>query len=115
MLPVKPSVTIDVGAPDEVAALDVADELERVDGRRRALAQLPRPPRRRARRRVPASSPLDSSPTRGRSHARERVRQRRAHERELHQVLGAHLGVGADVEQRHRMAGTGSGIASAGR
>ena len=32
-------------------------------------------------------------------------RERRAHERELDEVLGADLGVGADVEQRHRLAG----------
>ena len=105
MLPVKPSVTTTSAAPgDDAVALDVADELEgssRLGRRARrssacasSTSALPRP----------ASSPLESRPTRGRAHAEHRPRERRAHERELHEVLAPGLGVGADVEQRHRRA-----------
>jgi hypothetical protein len=55
----------------------------------------------------PASVPFDSSPTRGPGDAEHRGRQRGAHERELHEVLGPDGVVGADVEQRDRRAGDG--------
>ena len=35
------------------------------------------------------------------------LRERGAHERELHEVLGARLDVGADVDQRHGLARDG--------
>ena len=58
---------------------------------------------------------MDSSADARALDAEHDLRERRAHEGELDEVLGADLGVGADVEQRHRRAGTGSGAASAGR
>ena len=104
-LPVKPSVTTTSATPaGHVAALDVADELERAVAGAGALAQLARAPRRTSGLPRSASSPLDSSPTRGRCDAEHGARERGAHERELDEVLAAHLGVRADVEQRHRAA-----------
>ena len=97
-----------------LVALDVADE---VDQRR------PRPRGRQARvgldaragvplRRLLAVREQADARALDPEHA---LGQRGAHERELDEVLGADLGVGADVEQRDRAPGTGTGIASAGR
>ena len=62
------------------------------------------------------SSPFESSATRGRRDPDHRLGERRAHVRELDQVLGPAGDVRADVEQQHRAApGIGSGSASAGR
>ena len=97
-----------VGTPaDEVSALDVADELEGVDPAACALAQLGARLERSASVPRAASSPLESSPTRGRSTPRTILRERRAHEGELDEVLAAGLSVCADIEQRHRMARNG--------
>ena len=101
-LPVKPSVTTTSAAPCVIGdALDVADEVERraaLGERARAAATTSRVP-------LSGSSPLESSATRGRSTPSTDAGERRAHERELDEVLGADLGVGADVEQRDRRAG----------
>lgn len=47
-----------------------------------------------------ASVPFERSPTRGAIDPEDRRGERCAHERELDQMLGANLGVGADVQQR---------------
>ena len=101
-LPVKPSVTIDVGlARADREALDVADEVERRAAARRAPRGRP----------TTSSRALASAPRRwtaarrAGARPRARPRERRAHERELDEVLGPHLDVGADVEQQERRAG----------
>ncbi len=103
MLPVKPSVTITSAAPlDDVAALDVADELERRAVPARPLGELRvgLEHERAAARRLLA---VGEQPDARALHAEHRSRQRGAHERELHEVLAPRLRVRADVEQRHRM------------
>ena len=50
------------------------------------------------------SSPTESRATRGRSTPEHRLAEGRAEVGELDQVLGADLGVGADVEEEHRRA-----------
>ena len=116
-LPVKPSVTTtSARVGHEVAALDVADEAWRRSPIQAPSARslwvsftsgLP----------LVGSSPMDSRPTRGLGDAEAVAGVDGAHLGELHQPLGAALGVGAGVEQhRRRVApGTGIGVAMAGR
>ena len=54
---------------------------------------------------MPASSPTESRPTRGPLDAEHRLAEGGAEEGELDEVLGAHLDVGADVEEEHGLAG----------
>ena len=99
-LPVKPSVTITSAASaEQVAALDVA---AKVDARPRRRA-------RRARRRPRAVPFFGLLADREQRHPRALDAEHRAAEGgaqvgELDQVAGAHLGVGADVEQQRRRA-----------
>ena len=94
-----------VGHPSHhVAALDVADELERADARPRPLEQLRVGLHDQA---VAALGLLAvrEQPDARTLHPEHGPRQRRAHERELHEVLAPRLGVRAHVQQRHRPAG----------
>ena len=52
-----------------------------------------------------ASSPIESRPDARALDAEHDLGQRGAHEAELDEVLGAHLGVGADVDDGHRVPG----------
>ena len=61
-----------------------------------------------------ASSPFESSPTRGRLDPEHAAGEGRAHEGELDEVLRADLRVGARVEQRERVLGDGHGDGQAG-
>ena len=89
-------------------ALDVADEVARAATAPRARPGARAPPddQRRALDRLAAVGQQRDARA---LDAEDRRRQRRAHERELHEVLGADLGVGADVEQRDRRAAAGTG------
>ena len=105
MLPVKPSVTITSATPlDDVAALDVADELEGAGpASSRARAARREPPARALLPRVGLLA-VRQQPDAGTLDSEHDPRQRGAHEGELHEVLAPGLGVGADVQQRHRPA-----------
>ena len=80
-------------------ALDVAREVELLRAGQRGVGGLRRP-------RSPSSGsvPLESSATRGRSTPDHGLHERRAHVRELHEVLGPHLDVRAAVQQQERAA-----------
>ena len=101
-LPVKPSVTTTSAAPvDEHRALDVADEVEARPGALASALVRVDDDRRAARGLLAVGEQADARAL----DAEHAARERRAHEGELDEVLGPHLGVGADVEQRHRLAG----------
>ena len=113
MLPVKPVGHDHVGdAANDVAALDVADELERI-GAGRTLAQ-----RGSGVEHQTAAADrflaVGQQPDARARQAEHGARERGAHEGELHQVLGPGLGVGAHVEQRDRIAGHGQGNGQGG-
>ena len=112
-LPVKPSVTTTSTAPvEEVAPLDVAAEVDALG----AAASSRHAPRRPPRSPCSASSPTESRPTRGSLDPEHGLAEGGAEEGELDQVLGADLGVGADVEKEHGACrGPGAATASAGR
>ncbi len=90
----------------EVAALDVADEVDAAapsPGARRSPSPAGCP--------CSSSSPIDSSPTRGLGDAEALPGEHRAHLGELHEPLGLALGVGAGVEQHGRRARPAPGSA----
>ena len=103
-LPVKPSVTTTSAAPCRICvpstlpAKSMSEEPFARSASATCASRTSGVPR-------VSSSPLDSSPDARALDAVHDARERRAHERELDEVLGAHLRVGAHVEQRHRLAG----------
>ena len=82
----------------KVAALDVADEVDPSAPASSSCASTT------SSRPFPASSPTVSRPTRGSLDAEHRLAEGGAEEGELDQVLGAHVDVGADVEEEDRLA-----------
>ncbi len=105
MLPVKPSVTItSADALHHVAALDVADELERAACPLRAHSSSSAWTSSDQRAAALGLLAVGQQPDARALHSEHDPRQRRAHERELHQVLAPRLDVRAHVQQRHRPA-----------
>ena len=114
-LPVKPSVTTTSAAPAVTSLPSTLPTNSRCRAAASAVAQQRvglQDERRALRRLLAVGQQADARAL----DAEHRLRERRAHEGELDEVLGPHLGVGADVERASpARPGTGTEIASAGR